>query len=81
MGLSCDLLKIAYKKKAEALHVCFLSVCVSAFTVVLTILFFVEIQFVERGFMEQGFMESVQNVDCWKAAFGGKYDSWKLENL
>ena len=35
----------------------------------------------ERGFVERGFMESVKNVDWWKAAFGGKYDSWKVENL
>ena len=41
-----------------------------------TLRFFVEIQLVERGFME-----SVKNVDWWKAAFGGKYDSWKVENL
>ena len=40
-----------------------------------------EIQLVERGFVERGFMESVQNVDWWKAAFGGKSDSWKVENL
>ena len=40
-----------------------------------------EIQLVERGFVERGFMESVQNVDWWKAAFGGKYDSSKVENL
>ena len=52
----------------------------------LTLRFFVEIQlvergFVERGFVERGFVESVPNVDWWKAAFGGKYDSWKVENL
>ena len=57
----------------------------------MTLRFFVEIQLVERGFvewgfmewgfMEWGFMESVKNVDWWKAAIGGKYDSWKVENL
>ena len=36
--------------------------------------FFVVIHFVEWGFMERGFVESGENVDWWKAAYGGKDD-------
>ena len=39
-----------------------------------------EIQLVEQGFVERGFVESGQNVDWWNAAFGGKYDSWKVDD-